>query len=171
MQADLSKTTTASSLSVNISDEATTYLSDIGLTFGSGSSRVEVIREVNLELRSGDFVCVLGESGWGKTTLLRVLAGYQHPTAGSVTVSGKKHTKPNPDVGVVLQRPNLFPWLMIANNVEFGPKMRGVAKLERKQRASRYLHMVGLQDSAKLLPYQLFRWNAATGCDRADFGR
>ena len=155
MKADSPKTTTAPILSVDRSNEATTYLSDIGLTFGSGSSHVEVLREVNLELRSGDFVCVLGESGCGKTTLLRVLAGYQRPTAGSVTVSGKKHTKPNPDVGVVFQRPNLFPWLTIANNVEFGPRMRGVPKLERKQRASRYLHMVGLQDSAKQLPYQL----------------
>jgi taurine transport system ATP-binding protein len=135
--------------------DAITQLSDVGLTFGSGNSQVEVLREINLELESGDFVCALGSSGCGKTTLLRVLAGYQRPSKGSVVVSGKPHTKPDADVGVVFQRPNLFPWLTIARNVEFGPKMRGITKLERKQRVSRYLDMVGLDHAAQLLPYQL----------------
>jgi taurine transport system ATP-binding protein len=83
------------------------------------------------------------------------LAGYQQPTQGTVTVAGKLHTEPNPDVGVVFQRPNLFPWLSIAKNVEFGPKMKGVPRLERKQRVSATLDMVGLVHAANLLPYQL----------------
>lgn len=134
---------------------AITELSDVGLTFRSGSNQVEVLRQINLELESGDFVCVLGSSGCGKTTLLRVLAGYQRPSQGSVVVSGKSHTKPDADVGVVFQRPNLFPWLTIARNVEFGPRMRGITKLERKQRVSHYLDMVGLDHAAQLLPHQL----------------
>lgn len=114
-----------------------------------------MLGNIDLELKSGDFVCVLGSSGCGKTTLLRVFAGYQRPTPGSVFVSGKVHTKPNTDVGVVFQRPNLFPWLTISKNVEFGPKMRGVSNPERKQRVSTCLQMVGLVHAAHLLPYQL----------------
>ncbi len=130
-------------------------LQGIGVSFSSGSEPTEVLRDINLEMNLGDFVCVLGASGCGKTTLLRVLAGYQPPTTGSVTVSGKRHSKPDADVGVVFQRPNLFPWLSIAKNVEFGPKMQGVSKLERQKKVAYYLDMVGLIDAAKLLPHQI----------------
>lgn len=143
------------SIATNTERETVTQLSGIGLTFGNGKSQSEVLRDINLELQSGDFVCVLGSSGCGKTTLLRVLAGYQHPTTGVVTVAGRSHTKPHPDVGVVFQRPNLFPWLTIAKNVEFGPKMKGVPATERQQRVSQYIEMVGLAHATKLLPYQL----------------
>jgi taurine transport system ATP-binding protein len=132
-----------------------TELSGINLSFGTGNSQTEVLQNINMKITSGDFVCVLGASGCGKTSLLRLLAGYQQPSRGTVTVSGRMHTKPNADVGVVFQRPNLFPWLSVAKNVEFGPKMRGVAKLERSSRVSHYLDMVGLVHAAHLLPHQL----------------
>ncbi|MBD2057476.1 ABC transporter ATP-binding protein [Oculatella sp. FACHB-28] len=135
--------------------EAIAQISELGLTFGAGNAQVEVLKSINLEIKAGDFVCVLGSSGCGKTTLLRALAGYQRPTQGTVTVSGKAHTKPDANVGVVFQRPNLFPWLTIAKNVEFGPKMRQISKQERRQRVSYYLEMVGLDYAARLLPYQL----------------
>lgn len=143
------------SVSSSLTGATIAQLADVGLTFGSGSNQVEVLRQIDLGLATGDFVCALGSSGCGKTTLLRVLAGYQRPSQGSVVVSGRTHTKPDADVGVVFQRPNLFPWLTIAKNVEFGPKMRGVSKLERKQRVSHYLNMVGLDHAAQLLPHQL----------------
>lgn len=132
-------------------------LVNIGLTFGSKNSenRTEVLRDINLELELGDFICVLGASGCGKTTLLRILAGYQKPTVGKVLVSGKPHTQPDADVGVVFQRPNLFPWLTIAKNVEFGPKMQGMPKIKRKKTVSHYLDLVGLSHAARLLPYQI----------------
>lgn len=70
--------------------EPITQLSDINLSFGQGDAQVQVLQEINLELQTGDFICVLGSSGCGKTTLLRVLAGYQKPTAGLVTVAGRR---------------------------------------------------------------------------------
>jgi taurine transport system ATP-binding protein len=136
-------------------DNIITELSGIGLSFGTRNSQNEVLQDINMKIASGDFVCVLGASGCGKTSLLRLLAGYQRPTRGTVMVAGRAHTKPNADVGVVFQRPNLFPWLSVAKNVEFGPKMRGVPKLERLQRVSHYLDLVGLVHAAHLLPYQL----------------
>lgn len=137
------------------STEAITQLLNVGLAFGQGNHQVEVLKNIDLSINAGDFICVLGSSGCGKTTLLRSLAGYQQPTQGLVLISGKPHTKPNADVGVVFQRPNLLPWLTIAKNVEFGPKMRGIAPLERRQRVSHYLALVGLEHAASLLPYQL----------------
>lgn len=149
--------TAIADISADISTEKTliSELSNIGVTFGKGNSKNEVLKEINLNLDSGDFVCVLGSSGCGKTTLLRVLAGYQPLTTGEVRVAGKLHTKPNPDVGVVFQRPNLFPWLTIAGNVEFGPKMKGVSKTERRDRVISTLEIVGLSHAANYLPYQL----------------
>jgi taurine transport system ATP-binding protein len=148
---------TSSSAIADISTEKTliSELSNIGVTFGKGNSKNEVLKDINLNLDSGDFVCVLGSSGCGKTTLLRVLAGYQPLPTGEVRVAGKLHTKPNPDVGVVFQRPNLFPWLTIAGNVEFGPKMKGVNKTERRDRVISTLEIVGLSHAANYLPYQL----------------
>jgi ABC-type nitrate/sulfonate/bicarbonate transport system ATPase subunit len=135
--------------------DGTAQLANISLSFGSTHKRIEVLKDINLNLNAGDFVCVLGSSGCGKTSLLRILAGYQRPTQGSVTIGGKLHTHPDAEVGVVFQRPNLLPWLTIAHNVDFGPKMRGVAKLERKQRVSYYLELVGLTHAANLRPHQL----------------
>lgn len=115
----------------------------------------EVLRNVDLEVEQHDFVCVIGASGCGKTSLLRIMAGYVQPTRGVVTLAGQPHTQPNVEVGVVFQQPNLFPWLSVERNIEFGLKMQGVARSDRQRQVKHYLEMVGLRDSAKLLPYQL----------------
>jgi taurine transport system ATP-binding protein len=127
-----------------------TYPSDTG-----SRQTTEVLRNVDLEVGQRDFVCVIGSSGCGKTSLLRIMAGYIQPTSGAVTLAGHAHTQPNAEVGVVFQQPNLFPWLTVERNVEFGLKMQGVAVGDRRLQVKQYLEMVGLRDSAKLLPYQL----------------
>ncbi|WP_035984525.1 ABC transporter ATP-binding protein [Leptolyngbya sp. KIOST-1] len=152
------------------SQEVVVALRDIDLRFGQGAQSVEALRSINLDLTAGDFVCVLGASGCGKTSLLRVLAGYQAPTAGVVYIDGKFHNAPNADVGVVFQRPNLLPWLTIADNVGFGPKMQGEPDLTRKQRVSHYLDLVGLSEASQRLPHQLsggMRQRAAIACTLA----
>ena len=113
------------------------------------------LESVDLNLEEGDFVCAIGPSGCGKTSLLRVLAGYEQPTYGTVSVDGRPRTRPNAEVGVVFQQPNLFPWMTIEKNVDFGPRMKGVPAHERRQRVSHFLSMVALIEAAKKLQHQL----------------
>jgi NitT/TauT family transport system ATP-binding protein/taurine transport system ATP-binding protein len=130
-------------------------LRNISLQYANGKNDLPVLDHINLRLDANDFVCLLGPSGCGKSSLLNILAGYQKPTAGEVMINDKPHTRPSSDVGVVFQHHNLFPWMTIEKNVEFGLKMKSVPKSERKKLVSYYLHLVGLVDSAKMLPYQL----------------
>lgn len=131
-------------------------LKSIDLVYdGDGGASFQALQNIDLDLSRGDFVCAIGPSGCGKTSLLRVLAGYETPTRGSVTVDGHPHTKPNAEVGVVFQQPNLFPWLTIEKNVDFGLRMKGIGAYERRQRVNRFLNMVSLLEAAKKLPHQL----------------
>jgi ABC-type nitrate/sulfonate/bicarbonate transport system ATPase subunit len=133
------------------SDGALVRLENVSLNYQS----FEVLRSINLSLSAKDFVCVIGSSGCGKTSLLRVIAGYDHPTEGEITVAGRPHRKPNSEVGVVFQQPNLYPWLTVAQNIEFSAKMKGLPRNERQKLVQYYLDMVGLSPAATKLPYQL----------------
>lgn len=138
------------------SETALISLENIDLVYDvDGGAPFTALHNLDLDLNSGDFVCAIGPSGCGKTSLLRVLAGYETPTQGSVSVDGRPYTKPDAEVGVVFQQPNLFPWLTIEKNVDFGPRMKGIDKHERRQRVSRFLDMVSLVEAAKKLPHQL----------------
>ncbi len=131
-------------------------LNDIDLVYDlDGPRPFPALEAIDLNLNRGDFVCAIGPSGCGKTSLLRVLAGYEIPTHGVVSVDGRPHTQPDAEVGVVFQQPNLFPWLTIEKNVDFGPRMKGIDAKERRQRVSYFLSMVSLLEAAKKLPHQL----------------
>ncbi|WP_027409990.1 ABC transporter ATP-binding protein [Anoxybacteroides tepidamans] len=130
-------------------------LKNISLYYSNGDHGLPILDGINLQLDENDFVCLLGPSGCGKSSLLNILAGFQKPAAGEVIINNKPHTGPNPSVGVVFQHHNLFPWLTIEKNIEFGLKMQSISKRERKQLVSHYLNLVGLESSAKMLPYQL----------------
>ncbi|WP_328391968.1 ABC transporter ATP-binding protein [Nocardia sp. NBC_00416] len=114
-----------------------------------------VLAPTDLTIEGGEFVCVVGPSGCGKTTLLNILAGFLEPTAGTVRIGDRPVTGPDPDRGVVFQQPTLYPWLSVRQNVEFGPKVRGVARAERAAAADRLLTMVGLDHLGGRRPYEL----------------
>ncbi|WP_204313968.1 MULTISPECIES: ABC transporter ATP-binding protein [Bifidobacterium] len=116
---------------------------------------VTALHDINLTINQGDFICVVGRSGCGKTTLLNMLAGFEQPTDGEILAGGQRITKPSPKRGVVFQKPPLYPWLTVRKNVEFGMKMQGVEPAERKKTADHYLEMVGLADAANRRPYEL----------------
>lgn len=127
----------------------------VGQHFTTGGVRVDALSGVDLSVQPGEFVTIAGPSGCGKTTLLRLLAGFQQPSAGEVRVGGRRVLGPGPDRGVVFQAPNLFPWLTVAGNVELGPRLRGVGRARRREEAARYLELVGLGEFARHRPYQL----------------
>ncbi|QDR82437.1 ABC transporter ATP-binding protein [Sporomusa termitida] len=130
-------------------------LAGISLRYSQSAAHIQALADINLELSGDDFVCVLGPSGCGKSSLLNIIAGFLQPTTGTITVDGNIHSKPDPQVGVVFQHPNLFPWLSIEKNIEFGLKMKQVGKEQRKELVAHYLQLVGLDGFAKLLPFQL----------------
>jgi taurine transport system ATP-binding protein len=116
---------------------------------------VVALHDVNLEIKSGDFVVALGASGCGKTTLLNLLAGFLSPTEGQLLLGGKPIVGPGSDRGVVFQKHALLPWLNVMENTEFGLKLQGVDRSQRRELAAKNLALVGLEDFHHHMIYQL----------------
>ncbi len=102
------------------------------------------LQNIDLEIEQGEFVCIVGPSGCGKSTLLHLLAGLDQPTTGEITVDGSPVQGPGTDRILLFQELGLFPWLTVRQNVEFGLKMAGVPRDERRDRARVFLRMVHL---------------------------
>jgi NitT/TauT family transport system ATP-binding protein len=113
------------------------------------------IDDVTFEVRAREFVAIVGPSGCGKTTCLRMAAGLEFPTSGSVTVGGKPVTGPGPDRSVVFQQFALFPWKTVVENIDFGLRAIGVEPAERRARVERYVELMGLQGYESAFPHQL----------------
>lgn len=113
------------------------------------------LSKVVLSIPRGQFVCLLGPSGCGKTTLLNLIAGFLKPSTGYIFVNGQVVDGPGPDRGMVFQDYSLFPWFTVRKNIEFGPSVEGVGVIARKERATRYLSLVNLNNIADRYPSQL----------------
>ena len=111
--------------------------------------------DFDLTADENEFICLFGPGQCGKTTLINLIAGFEPPTSGTITVAGQPVTGPGPDRGVVFQNITLFPWLTAIKNVEYGLKMAGVAPKERRRRAQKYMDLVGLQGFEDSFPVQL----------------
>jgi NitT/TauT family transport system ATP-binding protein len=116
----------------------------------------KIVSGIDLAIAAGEFVCLLGPSGCGKSTLLNVVAGFLPATTGSVAVGGRPIKAPGIDRGVVFQSTeSLFPWLTVRENVEYGPRMRGVPRGQRAELARRYIQLVGLAHATDRFPSEL----------------
>ena len=113
------------------------------------------LKDVDLDIPRGRFTCILGPSGCGKTTLLHMLAGFIQPSVGSVGVAGTTVAGPGPERGVVFQEYALFAWMTVRQNIEFGLRVAGVDRAERRRRADELLEMIGLPDAAGRYPHEL----------------
>ena len=114
------------------------------------------VERFSVDIEVGEFFCLLGPSGCGKTTVLKLLAGFEPPTAGRILMDGREITGASRDRGVVFQGDDsLYGWLTAVENVEFGLRMRRVGKSERRERAMRYLELVGLRGQEQKYPAEL----------------
>jgi len=115
----------------------------------------EVLTRVSLDVRVGEFVCLLGPSGCGKTTLLNAIAGFIPVSDGRITVDGVEVGGPGADRGMVFQEYALFPWFTVEQNVVYGPKLRGASRQELRRLADHYLTLVKLDKYGHCYPNQL----------------
>ena len=116
---------------------------------------LHVLKDINLNIRSGETLAIVGASGSGKTTLLRVLAGLEEPDGGDVLIDGKPIRGVGAERAVIFQEPRLLPWLTVLGNVAFGLEQQGASRDQARRRASRYVHLVGLQQFENAYPRQL----------------
>jgi NitT/TauT family transport system ATP-binding protein len=122
-------------------------IDSVSKKFGSGSAAVHALDQVTLDVRPGEFVCLIGASGCGKSTLLNLVAGLDQPSAGKVTVAGR--------TALMFQESALFPWLTVARNVELALKLQGEPKSHRKERVAELLKVVHLEGFADKRPHEL----------------
>ncbi|MCX7963379.1 MAG: ABC transporter ATP-binding protein [Candidatus Sumerlaea chitinivorans] len=123
---------------------------------GNGSTRrILALAPLSLTVAKGEFFAIIGPSGCGKSSLLNLIAGFERPDTGEVLVEGKRVERPGPDRAVVFQEAGLMPWMTVLGNVEYGLKLRGIPKTERRERAMHFLKMVHLSKYAHALPHEL----------------
>ena len=127
----------------------------VSKTFGTSASGVLALSNVSLDVREGEFVCLLGASGCGKSTLLNMFAGFIPPSVGELRLRGEPIRGIDPRCGMVFQSYALFPWKTVRENVAFGPKMRGAGRRERRDIAERFIEMVGLSGFGDHYPTEL----------------
>lgn len=129
-------------------------IESVDIVFGSGKDKNVAVDDANLDIKPGEFICLLGPSGCGKSTLMNAVAGYVQPTAGTVLLDGQPIKGPGADRGMVFQQYSLFPWKTVKENIAFGPKMTG-GNSEGEDVAATFLDMVGLGNFADAYPMML----------------
>lgn len=127
----------------------------VSKTFTTKATTNHVINDLNLTVKENEFVVLFGPGQCGKTTVLNVLAGLEPASEGTVTVNGKTVAGPDPERGFVYQTLALFPWYTVMKNVEYGPRMAGMKKKERRERTQHYIDLVGLKGFENSFPNQL----------------
>ena len=131
-------------------------LQEVSLSYQANTgSELLALDRIDLDVHSGEFLCIVGPSGCGKSTLLHLIAGLQKPTSGRIAMDGDSVTAPGTDRILIFQEHGLFPWLTVGQNVEFGMKMKGLSKAEREDRTRYYLRLVHLSQFKDSRPHQL----------------
>jgi NitT/TauT family transport system ATP-binding protein len=130
-------------------------LRNISMIYSQRGQRFAALRDVSLEVQAGEFISLVGASGCGKTTLLRIVDGLVPPSRGEVLVNGKAVTKPGPDRGFVFQQDALFPWRTVLDNILFGLEVRGKVKRDARVRADALVRLVGLGGFEHHFPHEL----------------
>ncbi|WP_103763834.1 ABC transporter ATP-binding protein [Roseovarius confluentis] len=132
-------------------------LDHVSQSFGTGLHASHVLKNIDLEVQEGEFLVLLGFSGTGKTTLINLMAGLEHPTKGSVSFKGAPVTGPGPERGVIFQSYSLMPWLTVNGNVGLAVDtvFPGLSRAEKAEKVAHYVEMVGLGHAATRRPAEL----------------
>jgi NitT/TauT family transport system ATP-binding protein/sulfonate transport system ATP-binding protein len=128
---------------------------DLFKSFALNGQRLNVLRDVQLDVRGGESLAIVGPSGCGKTTLLRILAGLEEPDSGGVLIDGAPVRGVGAERAIIFQEPRLLPWLTVLGNVAFGLEVRGKPKASAEVRARHYIRLVGLSDFENAFPRHL----------------
>ena len=129
-------------------------IENVNRVYENKETTTQVLHDINLEVRRGEFISIIGSSGCGKTTLLRLIAGLDRPQSGTLFLEGEKITGTSPKRGYVFQQGGLFEWLTVEQNIAAGLKARHIYR-EKKHRIPEFIEMVGLQGFEKVYPYQI----------------
>ncbi|HWV38242.1 MAG TPA: ABC transporter ATP-binding protein [Vulgatibacter sp.] len=131
-------------------------IENVSKIFFHRGEEIHALREVNIAIDPGEFVCIAGPSGCGKSTLLNLVAGLERPDEGRILVGGEEATGPSPERTVVFQEGAIFPWMTVERNVEYGLRMRGdLSRAERRERAEDALERLGLAGMSDRFPHEL----------------
>jgi len=137
-------------------NEPILQVKNVSLTYSSKSGVVHALDSLSFDIEKGEFVCVLGPSGCGKSTLLKLIAGFEKETGGEILLKGKKIEGIDCHRGVVFQRDNLFEWFSVANNINYGLRMRGnLSKAEIAAKTDAMLETMKLREFADKKVYEL----------------
>lgn len=130
---------------------------DVSYSYVDANETFLALENIDLEINDGEFVCLVGHSGCGKSTMLSLIAGLERPTAGEILIDGKPVLGPGPDRSIVFQNYSLFPWQTAMKNVYFAIRQTNasVSKVEAEQRAHELLEQVGVGEAANRYPFQL----------------
>lgn len=130
-------------------------LIDVNKVFPNGGSPNHVLKDINLKVAKGELLCILGHSGCGKTTLLNIVAGFLGQTSGRMLMNGHEVNHIGTDRIMMFQEAALFPWLNVIDNIEFGLKVQGMKKAERRRKTLALIDMVNLRGSENYYIHQL----------------
>jgi NitT/TauT family transport system ATP-binding protein len=130
-------------------------VSHLGKTFNTRGSSLVVLDDINLEIRAGEFFVIVGQSGCGKTTFLRIVQGLDQATKGTIALNGRPLVGPGPDRGFVFQHDSLLPWRTALRNVTFGSELRGTPKAQAEREARDIISLVGLVGFENHYPFEL----------------
>ena len=130
-------------------------LLDVSLSYDGQRKDAYVLKKINMNIEPQEFVCVLGPSGCGKTSLLNLIAGFVNPSEGKILFKGIPIEGIDRRRGVVFQEPNLYEWMNVRKNINFGLRMRKLPKDEIQKKTDEVLHEVGLEDSSEKYVYEL----------------
>jgi len=136
-------------------DQSKLRIESVNKDFIRNGEIIQAVHEVNMKIKSNEFIVLVGPSGCGKSTLLHIVAGLIRPTSGRILLEGKEVNSPGPDRSVVFQQSALYPWLTVSGNIEFGLSGKGVGKEERKRIVEKYITMMGLEGFEKAYPHEL----------------